>query len=526
MNLTCENLKTILIFFFSRLLIIIFASGTIIYSAEAAGQEQFNLVKIHVAEVENIEEMEADAAAMKRSNKLKTFGFRRVFSLSPGFRWAIVTDNDIEFLEERGYDVEFVMKGAETKLHKRVVWGEEMVLPEGYLPYAEICNKLKELNRKNPEITRLEIIGKTQQYGRDIIAFKISDNAHVSEEEPRIMFSGAIHADEIMGTAVCLALVDKLIEGYGRDKKITGFVNSNEIWFVPVINVDGYEIATKTDPHWRKNARDNDGDGQFSPGDGVDLNRNFDFNWQTSGSSKPSSTSYRGPFPFSESETRAMDRFVRKQKFLFSITYHSAWAVVFYPWRSGTSWADDSSAPGTPGEIIYASEHGLISEIAETMAGKISCLNRDFTYKARPNTQWDSYTNNYYYGELGTIDFMVELGKYDDVYPKPMLDKMINNNLPAAFYLLERAAGPGLSGKITEKATGNPISAEIRVLEFSDMSLAPRTSDANTGRYYRALKPGEYDVLVAAEGMKSKIFRNIKINEEGWTILDVSLEQW
>ena len=141
MNLICENFKTILIFYFSRLLIIIFASGTILNSAEAAGQEQFNLVKIHVAEVENIEEMEADAAAMKRSNRLKTFSFRRVFNLSPGFRWAIVTDNDIEFLEERGYDVEFVMKGVETELHKRVVWGEEMVLPEGYLPYAEICTK-------------------------------------------------------------------------------------------------------------------------------------------------------------------------------------------------------------------------------------------------------------------------------------------------------------------------------------------------------------------------------------------------
>ena len=54
-----------------------------------------------------------------------------------------------------------------------------------------------------------------------------------------------------------------------------GLVNTTELWFVPVANPDGYDF-TFTDGQrlWRKNLRDNNGDGEITVGDGVDLNRN------------------------------------------------------------------------------------------------------------------------------------------------------------------------------------------------------------------------------------------------------------
>ena len=84
---------------------------------------------------------------------------------------------------------------------------------------------------------------------------------------------------------------------------------TTELWFVPVMNPDGYQYTFDTERLWRKNLRDNDGDGQTTIGDGVDPNRNYPehFKYDEEGSSKISSSqTYRGPGPASEPETQAI----------------------------------------------------------------------------------------------------------------------------------------------------------------------------------------------------------------------------
>jgi hypothetical protein len=59
-----------------------------------------------------------------------------------------------------------------------------------------------------------------------------------------------------------------------------------------------------------KNLRDNDNNGVFDPQlDGVDLNRNYGYNWgydDEGSSGYEGSDNYRGPSPFSEPETKAI----------------------------------------------------------------------------------------------------------------------------------------------------------------------------------------------------------------------------
>ena len=75
-------------------------------------------------------------------------------------------------------------------------------------------------------------------------------------------------------------LLDHVLTGYGTDPEITRLVNTNELWFIPVANPDGYDFTfTPGRRLWRKNLRDNNGDGRVTGADGVDLNRNYPTRW-------------------------------------------------------------------------------------------------------------------------------------------------------------------------------------------------------------------------------------------------------
>ena len=106
-------------------------------------------------------------------------------------------------------------------------------------------------------------------------------------------------------------LVHHVLDSYDTDRDIRRLVNSTEMWFVPVANPDGYDWTFQPDQRmWRKNLRDNNGDGVLEVGDGVDPNRNYPTKWgyDNEGSSdNPASDTYRGTAPASEPETRALD---------------------------------------------------------------------------------------------------------------------------------------------------------------------------------------------------------------------------
>ena len=142
-------------------------------------------------------------------------------------------------------------------------------------------------------------------------------------------------------------LLHHVLDNYSKDAAITTLVNQTELWFVPVANPDGYDYTfTEGNRLWRKNLRDNNGDGQITAVDGVDLNRNYSYKWgwDNEGSSPdPSSDTYRGPAPNSEPETKALDGLFRRIGFEFFINYHSAAELLLYGvgWQVSTPTPDD-----------------------------------------------------------------------------------------------------------------------------------------------------------------------------------------
>src|SRR5262245_7710596 len=190
-----------------------------------------------------------------------------------------------------------------------------------------IRDELYDIAKKNPSIVKLEVVGHSVR-GREIIALKVTKNARVLADgaRPAAVYVGGQHAREWIGVEVPRRLLHYVVDNYNKDATVTNLVNTRELWFTLVANPDGYQYTFDNDRLWRKNLRDNDGDGVITNNDGVDPNRNFPENWNyddEGSSSITSSETYRGTGPASEPETTAYINLLTRSKGEFLVNYHS-----------------------------------------------------------------------------------------------------------------------------------------------------------------------------------------------------------
>ena len=251
----------------------------------------------------------------------------------------------------------------------------------GFHTYVEVVRVLDSMRLLYPAlITAKQNIG-TSHENRIIWAVKISDNPDINESatEPAIHYDAIHHAREPIGMSVSLYYMYWLLENYGTDPVATYLVNNREIFFVPVVNPDGYVYNQTTNPNgggsWRKNRRNNGGSY------GVDLNRNYSYGWGlNSGSSgNPSSDTYRGPFAFSEPESQAIRDFALLHNPKIAFSLHSAAAYYLNPYGycdtaiSYEMYSDFSSEFAVHNDYLY----GITKEILNYYS---SGTTRDFLH--------------------------------------------------------------------------------------------------------------------------------------------------
>ena len=212
---------------------------------------------------------------------------------------------------------------------------------QGNYTWDELNNRFDELlNLYSNIISERLVIGQSIE-GRDIWAFKISDNPNVDEDEPEVLFTSLIHAREPLSMMNLFYFAQKLAEGYNSDEEFTYLVNNREMWFVPVVNPDGYVFNEQIEPFGggmhRKNRRNtNCGNGTTR---GVDLNRNFGYEWganNTGSSPDPCSDVYRGESAFSEPETQAVRDFILDHDFKNVLHYHSYSNLYIHAFGDGS----------------------------------------------------------------------------------------------------------------------------------------------------------------------------------------------
>lgn len=264
----------------------------------------------------------------------------------------------------------------------------------GYYTFAEIIATLDYYVATYPNLVSQKVAIGTSIEGRTLWAVKVSDNPNVTENEPRVLFDALHHAREPMSAHTLLWLLDHLTTRYGSDDEITWLVDHREIWFVPVVNPDGYVYNQTTDPNggglWRKNRRNLAGSC-----DGVDLNRNWPTAWgfDNAGSSNNAcDETFRGSGPASEPEIQAMNAFVAGKNFRtgWSVHTYGEWIVEPYGYK-----------PGNPPNAPAYSEYG--ADMA-AYNGYIAGPAYNILYPA------NGVAADHYHDVYGMINFSPELG--------------------------------------------------------------------------------------------------------------------
>jgi len=193
----------------------------------------------------------------------------------------------------------------------------------------------------HPSIARMYNLGSTFE-GRTIWALKISDNVGTDETEPEVLTECNMHAREHITTEQCLYLIQLLTNNYGKSttvgQRVTNIVNSREMWIIPMLNPDGsmFDISGGVFHGWRKNRQTFD----YSTAIGIDLNRNWSYQWACCGgaSNKPSSARYRGDAPFQAPEDQVLRDFILSrriggvQQITEVLNIHSYGEHVLYPY--------------------------------------------------------------------------------------------------------------------------------------------------------------------------------------------------
>ncbi|MBE2318123.1 zinc carboxypeptidase [Solirubrobacter sp. CPCC 204708] len=293
---------------------------------------------------------------------------------APGRTGIVATPSEADALEAKGFDItplggenkrRYAARAADGPLADPT-WGYDVFRPLNLKPApcpttcagavdaqgqpVNLRTFYDTLAAAHPTLVKRVVYGKSL-LGQDLIAYKLTTDANTTADgaKPGVMYHGAQHAREWISAEVVRRGYQYFLEHSGDAASgVPEVLASTEVWFIPVVNPDGYDYTfqNRGTRLWRKTLRDNNNDGVLTNADGVDTNRNFSEKWRydnEGSSSALTAASYRGTEPESESEVKAFHELMARIKPEFYIDYHSYANLVLYPlgWQVETYSGDN-----------------------------------------------------------------------------------------------------------------------------------------------------------------------------------------
>ncbi|PIE02244.1 MAG: hypothetical protein CSA81_08380 [Acidobacteria bacterium] len=375
------------------------------------------------------------------------------FHQNEGYFLLEVNMDLMDRLVEEGFQLELDLKKTEKlAAHRHSIPGQRAGIP-GYPCYRtveETYLMAQQLVSDYPDLAEWTEIGssweKTQDpdQGYPIMVLHLS-NRQITVQKPVFMAISAIHSREYTTAELMSRFAEYLLENYGRDADATWLLDYRDIYLVLHANPDGRKKA-ETGLSWRKNTNSDECSSGTAPdGPGIDLNRNFPFQWNCCGgsSSSPCSVTYHGSSAASEPETQAIIDFARlvipdqRADDLVSpapldtvgvfLDIHSYGGDVLWPW----GYSPSTPPPNENGLYRYARKLAYFN--GYNPGGSFGAV--------------DGATKDFAYGEFGVPSYTIELGTAFFQDCSVFENTILPDNIQMMLYAIKSCSAPYMISK-------------------------------------------------------------------------------
>uniref|UniRef100_A0A3Q3M3R0 Carboxypeptidase X (M14 family), member 1a n=1 Tax=Labrus bergylta TaxID=56723 RepID=A0A3Q3M3R0_9LABR len=376
--------------------------------------------------------------------------------------------------------------------------------------YKEMRKLMKSVTDECPDITHVYTIGKSYT-GLKLYVMVISDNPSKHElGEPEFRYVAGMHGNEALGRELVLNLMQYLCREYKKgNQRVVKLVTETRIHLLPSMNPDGYEAAYE----------------KVSEGRGALCRRCF-CSFHRGVQRKRETTSLFFAIPIQRSknftnllvksffqwnhqhvfpsqvspETRAVISWMQDIPFVLSANLHGGELVVTYPFDCTRDWAPQEDTPTADNAFfrwlatVYASTNLVMANPDRRI-----CHYEDFQKHNNiiNGGAWHTVPgsmNDFSYLHTNCFEVTVELSC--DKFPHASeLPVEWENNKESLLVYMEQIHR-GIKGVIRDKLTKQGITDAVVKVEDHDHDIR----SAADGDYWRLLNPGDYKVVVWAEG--------------------------
>lgn len=360
-----------------------------------------------------------------------------------------------------------------------------------YPTYSVYLQMMNNFQTNFPELCKIDTILANTTLNHKILAARISTTLGTSQNKPAFLYSSSMHGDEICGYVLMLRLIDYILNNQS-DTLVKRILDHVDLYICPLENPDGtFPISNTTvSGSVRSNAA------------GYDLNRSYPI------------VGYATQPNVSISEITSMLQFIEEKKITMAANFHGGAELYNYAWDSYTSsqlehpdqdwWIQIGNkfldtirvyAPST-----YFDDEGGVTNGGDwyvVTGSKLDCLN--------------------YYHQCRDVTIEISLQKQTNSTNLPNYWNYLNRSLLDYIY----QSSLGISGLITDSLTQNPLEALV-FISSHDNNQSCVYSFLPSGKYYRPIQTGSYNVTFSSPGYRSKtLFVTVQNGDR--VIQDVSL---
>ena len=119
-----------------------------------------------------------------------------------------------------------------------------------YFTNQELHTLIANWAKEYPELIALTSIGQSYRNQPIWLLTLTNRSTGIDTEKPAVWIDANIHATEITGTTTVLHIANTLLEGFGKDERISRLLDSSVYYLVPRVNPDGAALAMADVPRY------------------------------------------------------------------------------------------------------------------------------------------------------------------------------------------------------------------------------------------------------------------------------------